>query len=246
MQRPPWSQKTASKLSKSVHHQLNMYALAASAAGVGALALVQPAHARIVYTRAHRVISSNTILGLDLNHDGIKDFFLSNYYRIFGSSFQNALNVNPNTGNAVWGTGTYASALPPRVLIGPNSRFGTHRRMAFVRIDCNPGCSFTHTNGQWTNGTCGYLGLKFLINGKIHYGWARLKVNRGPLYQVTLVLLGYAYETIPNKPIITGKTKGPDNTGVKNRDAALNVPKPSEPATLGVLAMGAHGLSVWR
>jgi hypothetical protein len=237
MTRSPWPRKTAN-LSGSVHQQLNMYALAASAAGVGALALVQPAHAKIVYTRAHRVISSNTMLGLDLNHDGIKDFFLSNYYRIFGSSFQNFLNVNPNTGNAVWGTGTYASALPARVLIESNRRFGTHRRMAEVRIDCAPGCSFTHSYGQWTKGTCGYLGLKFLIGGKIHYGWARLKVNRGPADQVTLVLLGYAYETIPNKPIITGKTKGPDNTGVTDPDAALNVPKPPEPATLGRLALG--------
>jgi hypothetical protein len=42
--------RTPSNLSDSVHQHLNMYALAASAAGVGVLALVQPANARIVYT----------------------------------------------------------------------------------------------------------------------------------------------------------------------------------------------------
>jgi hypothetical protein len=36
--------------------------------------------------------------------------------------------------------------------------------------------------------------------------------------------IGYAYETIPNKPIVTGQTKGPDVV---------------EPATLGHLARGA-------
>jgi hypothetical protein len=33
-----------------MHHQLNMYALAASVAGVGVLALAQPAEAKILYT----------------------------------------------------------------------------------------------------------------------------------------------------------------------------------------------------
>jgi hypothetical protein len=39
-------------LSDSVHHQLNMYALAASAAGVSVLALAQPAECKIIYTHA--------------------------------------------------------------------------------------------------------------------------------------------------------------------------------------------------
>ena len=42
MKRP---RRIASSLSESVHHQLNMYALAASAAGVSLLALVQPGEA---------------------------------------------------------------------------------------------------------------------------------------------------------------------------------------------------------
>jgi hypothetical protein len=42
--------RAPSKLSDSVHHQLNMYALAASAAGVGILALAQTAEAKIIYT----------------------------------------------------------------------------------------------------------------------------------------------------------------------------------------------------
>ena len=45
--------KTA-KLSESIHQQLSMYALAASAAGVGMLA--QPAEAKIVYTPVHHVV----------------------------------------------------------------------------------------------------------------------------------------------------------------------------------------------
>jgi hypothetical protein len=50
---------------------------------------------------------------------------------------------------------------------------------------------------------------------------------------ITAVLTGYAYETIPGKPIITGKTKGPDVVTL-------------QPATLGHLATGASAIPAWR
>lgn len=56
-------------------------------------------------------------------------------------------------------------------------------------------------------------------------------------------LTGYAYETIPNKPIIAGKTKGRDDA-VAEESSAPPLPNP-ESATLGALAAGARG-SIWR
>jgi hypothetical protein len=53
-----------------------MYAVAASAAGVGVMALSQPAEAKIVYTATHHVIEKNSPYHLDLNHDGKTDFTL--------------------------------------------------------------------------------------------------------------------------------------------------------------------------
>jgi len=58
-------------------------------------------------------------------------------------------------------------------------------------------------------------------------------------------LTGYAYETIPNKAIIAGKTNGPDDISIEEPGAALTAPTPG-PATLGALALGARGLSIWR
>jgi hypothetical protein len=50
--------------------------------------------------------------------------------------------------------------------------------------------------------------------------------------------------TLANKPIIAGKTQGPDDTSAEESSAT---PMPaSEPATLGALAMGAPGLLIWR
>ena len=59
-------------------HRLSMYALAASAAGVGMLALSEPADAKIIYYKANKSIGLKTTVHLDLNHDGIVDFNLKN------------------------------------------------------------------------------------------------------------------------------------------------------------------------
>jgi len=59
MKRSPRPRKTA-ELPRSLHQQLNSYALAASAAGVGVLVLAQPAEAKIIYTKAHPLIPPNT------------------------------------------------------------------------------------------------------------------------------------------------------------------------------------------
>ena len=70
----PKSRGTPSNLSDSIHQQRNMYAVMASAAGVGMLALSHPAEAKIVYTPAHTLIDSGQTVPLDLNHDGKADF----------------------------------------------------------------------------------------------------------------------------------------------------------------------------
>jgi hypothetical protein len=67
-------------LSQSVHNRLNMYALAASAAGVTLLALAPPSEAEIIYTKAQHVIPKGGHYNLDLNHDGKTDFrFVDRY-----------------------------------------------------------------------------------------------------------------------------------------------------------------------
>jgi len=66
------------------------------------------------------------------------------------------------------------------------------------------------------------------------------------MYPYKVSLTGYAYETIVNKAIITGETKGPDDGTVgQPAPAALSAPMPP-PVTLGLLALGSPTLSVWR
>lgn len=99
-------------------------------------------------------------------------------------------------------------------------------------------------DSTWPPGQSRYLGLQFLINGKVHFGWARLNVTCRGL-DVVAKLTGYAYETVPNKPIGAGQTKGSDEETGAGRDAALTAPTPKT-SWLGLLALGSYGLPIWR
>jgi hypothetical protein len=242
-------QRAAAHLSTTLEKTLVAYAAAASAAGVGTLALASPAEAKIVYTPAALHLVPNSTLNLDLNHDGINDFKL---YDTFSggshSTYGGMLNGKPlNQGNAVWGTGKYASALAAGVRIGPPGQFQTgHNLMVKNDYRCSSTCNYG-TQGPWGNATGRYLGFKFVINGKTHYGWARLNVtctSRGPY----ALLTGYAYETVANKPIVTGQTKGADAAEVTNSGQASPAPflVPEPARGLGLLAQGFKGLGIWR
>jgi hypothetical protein len=237
MKRSPRPRKTVS-LSDSVHQQLNSYALAASAAGVTLLALSQPSDAKIVYTQTHVVIGTNHIYELDLNHDGLADFKINNH-SFFTDTVVATLSALPAQANnrvvgaqRQIGSPYYAYALTHGGAIGPKQPF-SGGWMAWS--------DGANRAGRWVNVRGRYLGLKFRIKGKIHYGWARLNVTVGNS-RITATLTGYAYETIAGKTIIAGATKGPDGG---EPTASFNMHTP-EPATLGMLAVGAPRLASRR
>jgi len=216
------SPRTPSGLSDSVHHQLNMYALAASAAGVGAMALSCPSEAEIVYTPTHVVLGygHHYKYKLDLNHDGVTDLTISNTYSNDSVRFFSL--VAAQAAGGVEGIIGYVSALQRGVQIGGREHFYGSGVMAVMEV--THWRSQTNWGGKWRNVHGRYLGIMFRIKDKPHYGWARLNVT-GCRNGITVALTGYAYETIPNKAIIAGKTKGPDVITV-------------QPATLGRLALG--------
>jgi hypothetical protein len=235
------TRRTPSKLSESIHDHLNMYALAASATGVATLAGAQPAAAEIVYTPAHTVILTNHKISLDLNHDGIGDFMISNHAFCTTDICGRTLLARPlGANNEVAGMKgliftLYASAFNRGARIGPSADF-SGKLMAASGTEYG-------SAGQWRNVTNRYLGLKFVAAGQVHFGWARFSVTSGT-GKIIATLTGYAYETIPNRPITAGQTKG-TNQVTGGPDAALGAPAPAS-ATLGLLAQGAPGMSLWR
>lgn len=211
---------------------------AASAAGVGMLALAKPAEAKVVYTPANIAVNSSVLI--DLNNDGIADFELIRFEGYGHSLF---LAMGPQVkGNAIRSNGGGAACGFFGVPVGAGEKFGTTSYFGhgvyMARFFQYSHSSFT---GPWANATNRYLGLRLVIDGQTHYGWARVTATQD-LHNV--VLTGYAYETTPNKTIIEGHTSGPEKAG-SFAPADLLAPAP-EPATLALLARGADVLSVWR
>jgi hypothetical protein len=230
-----------SRLSISLQRNLNAYALAASAAGVGFLALAHPAQAKIVYKAAHVPINKNGgVVDLDLNHDGIDDFKFvatSNAYArdhaspllgsggagLFAAPAQASNRVDAVESNSRW---LCAAALPEGVKVGVRSSPFQPGDSQLAMAHAFSSTSY----GPWRHAGTAYMGLKFFIKGKAHFGWARIRVTGAGF---SGIIVGYAYETIPNKSIVTGKTKGPDVITV-------------QPASLGHLSHGASAIPAWR
>jgi len=260
-------------LAATLNTRLVSYAAAASAAGVGMLGWALPAEAEIVYTPSNIPILRNTPLVLDLNHDGVPDFVLSNKYSkrcgpfgCFSSATTTAeLKLSPaQASNAAWGASSSIKnvrdpngkkikvpvPLPwglyiaqQRKLLATNLIMDYDRTHFIAHITSNVSSS----GGPWGKGKKGsgpYMGLKFMINGEAHYGWARFDVLVEET-RITATLTGYAYETNPNTGIVTGVAIGaPDGCAIGS--AVFDNRPGAKPPTLGRLAEGATGLRIWR
>jgi hypothetical protein len=244
----------ASRLSESLHGHLNMYALAAGAAGVGMLAVAQPSEARIVYTSVNVSIGPRGSYNLDFNGDGITDVTIDQFGFEYHYVSHNALRARPGASDAAVGSATYDFD----AALHRGAEIGSSR--AFIGPGIMAASNYSHVHGhrfyfgQWVNLADGYLGVKFIIKGKTHFGWARFQNSsaRGT------TLKGYAYETISGRPIKAGQTKGPDDDFTSDPNfedpndpgpgAFLTAPVPqtAQPATLGMLALGAQGMPLWR
>jgi hypothetical protein len=254
------TERAASRLHASLDKYLVSYAMAAGAAGVGLLALVQPADAKIVYTPAHKNIGAKTFI--DLNHDGINDFKLTlvrtshcvgrctttgmHHGTAFPATYANLNVFGVSKANQIYGQGKLASALPAGVQVGPKSKFPGGNVMATEHAISGNNAGYY---GAWAGTGVGvqhrFLDLKFKIHGETHFGWARLNVTLSQGAHIQATLTGYAYETVANKPIITGKTKGPEADDGNATSARVSMPTPVPPS-LGLLARGCSALVAWR
>jgi hypothetical protein len=224
----------------SLDKKLVAYVTAAGAAGVAILAAATPANAEIVYTPEHVILKGNSTYQIDLNHDGTNDFGIQ-MFQIFHSSMM--LAIPDVTGNQVVRPAVGSNDAVPLNLggpIGPNRQFASKTTYGgfFMAINGSYG-TLTWFRGPWAKASNKYLGLKFLIDGEVHYGWVRLSVMKR--YST---LTGYAYETVANQPIRAGAESGTDATAAAYPDQLVEPASPM--ATLGMMARGADGLALWR
>lgn len=238
-----YERRETAKLSKSLHGQLDMYGLAAAATTISIAALSSSAQAEVVFTPAHQEIYNPVTI--DLNHDGIPDFRLVERNFFFDSAGIVALSNGSNRIMSSGGTRGFVTNLLAGYRVGPNSaKFrpgGTSSQepgRGKLMLDCQATSVSGVCVGPWDKTQNAYIGFQFLIEGETHYGWARLKVDV-KVPDFAFYLTGYAYETIANKPIITGQASGTD-------DASSEKSGKSSAANLGMLSAGASALSMWR
>ena len=232
-------------LGEQFHRRLANYAAAAGAAGVGILAMAQPANAEIVYVPENQPITTGAYVAI--NPHGITVVNLHNEPGATTSGITDEL----------WASGSVAAAAIARIAalkqgepIGPGHRFSDFGLLAFRwKTNYNGRAG---TTGSWVNVRQRYLGFEFGINGQAHYGWARLTVMNGPGVSIKSILTGYAYNTIAGQQILAGQTSAdlatqPDPEALANQATPqLLAAEGPKPGTLGLLALGSLGIPYWR
>jgi len=235
-------------------------AIAISTAGLAVLALPQLSEARIIYTPANQTVNEQQRrLKIDFNHDGVFDASIgvAVYCRTsftFNYCFASiAAHGSPPNGVMASSQRQFASAAKLGHVIGSDAAnlFEPGLRMASCAalFTSQFGTLSATSHGPWRDVRARYLGFKFERDGLTYYGWARMNVSGFPCAPVG-TLTGYAFETIPGKPIRAGQERDPAEA-LSEPSGASEIPDGRKdvdprPAGLGLLAIGAGGLLIWR
>ncbi|MEO6347608.1 MAG: hypothetical protein ABIO60_06830, partial [Aquaticitalea sp.] len=159
------------------------------------------ANSQIVYTDIVPDFTSENVgdfYNMDLNNDGTVDFSLKS----INSSELIGMEANANGVNAMAATGgpfdPYIIPLEENAVIAnPSDYYDTN---GFLPLGiCNNIPSFC--TYDWGGMMDKYLGLRVLINGQTHYGWARMDVATNTQWTIK----DYAYQATPNTPILAGQ-----------------------------------------
>ena len=240
--------RPVARVSTMLEKQIGAYIVAASSTAV-ALVGGPTASAEVVYTPTHVVVNSGleggTSYPIDINNDGTPDFSL--YFTRFASHGLDMLLQFDVVGNQVRypvGGSFSAAALKKNAPIGPEQKF-TAKSFSGGGGALMAASYYYHTVdqfGPWVGATNRYLGLKFMIGGKVHYGWARLTLNSLSGSNIQVTLNGYAYETEAKRKILAGQESSNTQEERSTADiSSLQLPAQKQPS-LGLLALGFDGL----
>ena len=262
-------------LPEPLQRRLSGYALAASAAGVALLACSVPAGAVPVCKNLAVTLAGTDTYALDPASQRFAPFNIAHTFDNISSLtsyFWNRGFLTPNSAHAVelLGTNGFPAALASGASIGPDGHFGRGKSsgMLFSFGPLNGGTK-KHHQGNFRFGQTNYFGFRFSISGEDHYGWVRLKVTFGRGFDGTATFIhvrGYGYETTANTAIRAGQCSSetslsvlPISNGNRIRGAgpetqrngsiasvAREISRNPRSASLGLLALGAWGLRLWR
>ena len=207
-----------------------------SAFVVTAMLFNASANAQIVYTDVNpdTTISCSAIgciqsYNLDLNNDATVDFTLYTSYQFVPCTLSTGGIMQRVYVSSQSGNGIDTLMMNANDTIGSNLAFSASsenlRRKTFQGGQCNG------SSGSWTSTSDHYLGLQISVGASTYYGWARLNVVVPGVYPTSTVYFrvkDYAYNSIPNQPILAGQTT---TTGVNENSFASSINLFPNPAT---------------
>ncbi|MFN8278560.1 MAG: hypothetical protein U0T84_13860 [Chitinophagales bacterium] len=137
------------------------------------LTLTYLSQAQIIIKDIGCQTGNTTPYKLDLNNDGIKDYWFGSKN---GSGLDCSMYVVGRNGNKIEiESGVDANRLEAGNAIG-NNIWGDSARLAYA-------VGSTNTTGNFGDGSSvGYIGIKFFDNGQVRYGWIQLQVFYGGMY----------------------------------------------------------------
>jgi hypothetical protein len=253
------------KLSKQLENSIAAYGLAAGAAGVAALALVTPAEAAPVCKVLSTELTYTATFAFDPANQPVAPFNIAQSFHTF-SSLSTSTGVNrgfftrnlPGAEIVVSSKGLVAD-LAPGARIGPGGRFGKGRSYGLIfTFTPYSGATSQHHRGNLRFGQTNYFGFLFLISGQAHYGWIRLEstiVRNRSTPWIDTKIRAYGYESSPNAAILAGscsavgesdRRDSATSSGSATASGAKRTNNATQPASLGTLALGAQGISLWR
>ncbi|HSZ86912.1 MAG TPA: hypothetical protein VK787_12840, partial [Puia sp.] len=185
-----------------------------------------PTGSQIIYTDVNpdsAILITIDSFNLDINNDGITDFEFNR--SLFSSEcrsgaegekfgFRIQLSVIPVSGTNAIMTSASNAALAldadSAATIGPDSPWASTAEILLEGAEISNCNSIIGHAGYWLNVSDKYLGLKFIAGNNTYYGWARLSstysLGSAPYLIVggQLIFKDYAYNSIPNQPILAG------------------------------------------
>jgi Secretion system C-terminal sorting domain len=181
------------------------------------------ANAQIIYTDVNPDIiqtcqnfQCSQTSDLDLNNDGVFDSKLDLILNTFTSHnppntrfFTGLIKASPLNGSSII---TDSSGYPLKMnlneLIDSSGSWSdTANQTLLGKYYAGLTYVLASSYGNWMSATNGFLGLKIVSGTQTYYGWVRLNISM----DVTPILgsykiIDYAYNTIPNQPILAGQT----------------------------------------
>ena len=188
-----------------------------------------PTDSKIIYTDVNpdsAILLGRDSFNLDLNKDSLTDFeflaTLSSSECRSGAEGERLgifirLSVTPENGNSAVMTSApnvaFAFDLDSSATIGPDSSWVNTTAVLLEGAEISNCNAITGHAGYWLNVSDKYLGLKFTAANNTYYGWARLSSTYLPgatpyfIIGGELIIKDYAYNSVPNQPILAGQTK---------------------------------------